>query len=123
MNEKTKQRIIKHGNNLNKIFGLNKDPVDICRAVRRLEREGDKIALEGCNVGTSPALEKREQQLMIKVDKLLGFKKKKIPVFLNGDPRGYALKIQDDYVRKHDLQIHTDWGGYGIIAPDLTTDQ
>jgi hypothetical protein len=36
--------------------------------------------------------------------------------YCNGDPRGYALKI--------DLQVgeelHRDWGGYGIIAPDLS---
>ena len=44
---------------------------------------------------------------------------KKIPVFVNGDPRGYALKIDDSYVKKFNLKIERDWGGYGIIAPDF----
>jgi hypothetical protein len=41
------------------------------------------------------------------------------PIFLNGDARGYALKIQDDYVRDNNLDIHKDWGGYGILAPEF----
>ena len=42
-------------------------------------------------------------------------------VFINGDPRGYALKIDDKYQdRLHKVGIHRDWGGYGIIAPDFS---
>jgi len=41
-----------------------------------------------------------------------------IPVFFNSDPRGYALKIKDDYTR--DITIYRDWGGYGILAPDFS---
>jgi hypothetical protein len=37
-------------------------------------------------------------------------------VWLNQDPRGYALKID----LKEGERLHTDWGGYGIIAPDLS---
>lgn len=44
-----------------------------------------------------------------------------VPVFLNGDPRGYALKIEDEWLRdRPEVRIHKDWGGYGIIAPDLS---
>lgn len=44
-----------------------------------------------------------------------------VPVILNRDPRGYALKIDDEWMRAHrDVVLHRDWGGYGIIAPDLT---
>ena len=42
-----------------------------------------------------------------------------VPVFVNRDPRGYALKIEDEYVRANGLQIHRDWGGYGILAPEI----
>jgi hypothetical protein len=45
-----------------------------------------------------------------------------VPVFVNGDPRGYALKIQDEYVSENSLDIHRDMGGYGILAPDLSDD-
>jgi len=36
------------------------------------------------------------------------------------DPRGYALKLDDEWTRANAPHIHRDWGGYGILAPDLT---
>lgn len=36
--------------------------------------------------------------------------------FVNGDPRGYALKL-DQGVNYHPLS-YTDMGGYGILAPE-----
>ena len=43
----------------------------------------------------------------------------KFGIFLNTDPRGYALKIPDEIVKKNNLIIHQDWGEFGILAPDL----
>ena len=43
-------------------------------------------------------------------------------IFFNGDPRGYALKLSTQYtryIRSCNINIHQDWGGYGIIAPDF----
>ena len=38
-------------------------------------------------------------------------------IFLNWDPRGYALKT------KHNAgALYRDWGGYGILAPDVWED-
>ena len=51
---------------------------------------------------------------------MLNFRNLKIPCFINGDCRGYALKIKDQYVRENNLKIQTDFGGYGLIAPDLS---
>lgn len=36
--------------------------------------------------------------------------------FINTDPRGYALKLNFGGERVEG--VYTDWGGYGIIAPD-----
>jgi len=36
--------------------------------------------------------------------------------FVNDDPRGYALKIESDNLPEG---MHTDWGGYGILAPEF----
>lgn len=55
---------------------------------------------------------------------------KRIPIFLNKDARGYALKIDSDWLDEqrsnpntvHLASIHRDWGGNGIIAPDLSED-
>jgi len=63
-----------------------------------------------------------DDTILKSLDKVLNFSGQKIPVFFNRDPRGYALKIQDDYIREireDGKSIHTDMGGYGIIAPEI----
>ena len=30
-----------------------------------------------------------------------------------------AKKIDDEYLKNNNFNIHRDWGGYGIIAPDF----
>ena len=43
-----------------------------------------------------------------------------VPVFVNKDARGYALKIDDEWMRAHPgVWLHSDWGGYGILAPEI----
>jgi hypothetical protein len=42
-----------------------------------------------------------------------------VPVYVNRDARGYALKIKDEWMRDNRVTLYSDWGGYGIIAPDL----
>jgi hypothetical protein len=43
------------------------------------------------------------------------------PIFFNRDPRGYALKIPSEWMHAHpEVSLHRDWGGYGILAPDLS---
>lgn len=43
--------------------------------------------------------------------------------FVNGDPRGYALKIDNETSKGKALieavKLYTDWGGYGILSPDI----
>ena len=62
----------------------------------------------------------KEKVLKLFGGKLPGF-------FINQDPRGYALKIQDDIVRNYAdagvtpfINIQRDWGGYGLLAPEIT---
>ena len=46
--------------------------------------------------------------------------------FVNGDPRGYALKIDPENklgsLLIRDAGLHTDWGGYGILSPTIDGD-
>ena len=37
---------------------------------------------------------------------------------INRDPRGYALKVEAD--RAKACELPTDWGSYGLIAPDFS---
>ncbi len=46
--------------------------------------------------------------------------------FINTDPRGYALKIEDSVMKENQeewaklgLSPERDWGGYGILAPEF----
>ena len=128
MNAKTKAAIVKHGENLKAVFGLDKntDPVKLCKALRKLERKGAALALRGCN-GPEYASEEAEDAayvvVLAQVEKLLNVGKAGVPVFCNQDPRGYCLKIRAEWMREHfelTRRLHQDLGGYGIIAPDLT---
>ena len=126
--EQLEERIRKHGESLLKIFpdAQERDPVKLCKKLCRLERQGGAVALRLCN-GPAYAVgedDKATDAILLKVNRLLGNvreyqPKTLVPMFVNRDPRGYALKIDDEYVRAHSLDIHTDWGGYGIIAPNL----
>lgn len=46
--------------------------------------------------------------------------------FVNSDPRGYALKIDDGDAAGRELiestRMHRDWGGNGILSPEITGD-
>jgi len=121
MKADVQERVIRHGNHLKTIFGIEGDPISLCRKVRRLEGEASKLAENYANGEvTEEIYTLKTNDVLSRLDKILHFKKKGIPVFMNGDPRGYALKIEESYVSSKQLDIERDWGGYGIIAPDLS---
>ena len=118
-------RIKKHGEDIKKIFSLpaDTDPIKLCKSLRRRETEAQMIQEVHGN-GFYRLSAKLEAKLMIKLKALLmpnGTPEEflKFGIFLNTDPRGYALKIPDDIVKDNAWTIHKDWGGFGIIAPDL----
>lgn len=123
MNKKVEMynRITDHGRQLIDVFSLPKDtdPVDLCKKLKRLETKATGLTTAYCN-GTVEDIEDALDKILDKVDGILKFRSKGIPVFINRDPRGYALKIDDGYIRASNINIHRDWGGYGIIAPDLS---
>lgn len=124
--EKMNEQIYKHGLNLTRIFFYpdfdKHDPVKLAKQVHRIEVIAHRLAVDYCNGTNGVTYDKWEgltNQLLKKLDKITGFTKKGIPVFVNGDARGYALKIDDGYVSSNSLKIYTDWGGYGILAPEF----
>jgi hypothetical protein len=44
-------------------------------------------------------------------------------LYVNGDPRGYGLKIESEeknrLYQQENINIYSDMGGYGILAPEL----
>ena len=119
MKTATQNQIEQHGANLNAIFNTGIPNIDLCKKLHRLENKASRIALNYCNGEqgiTSENINNFTSPILAKVKAILG---DKYPVFFNGDARGYSLKISDKIVKENNLQIYTDWGGNGIIAPDF----
>jgi len=127
--------INQHGENLNAIFSTQFDNVTLCRKLFRLELKANRAATNLLNTNTLHLHElnkytgydveqtTEEQQevffndILNKVDKIINFRAKNIPVYINYDARGYTLKIKSNFVKN--LNIYTDFGGCGILAPDF----
>jgi L-alanine-DL-glutamate epimerase-like enolase superfamily enzyme len=112
-------RIEKHGHDLKRIFSIDGDPIEICKKLRRLEVEANRMAVAYCN-GEIDAAEWEifSKRIGGKVLNIIG-RKYADWIQVNGDARGYTLKIKNEIVREKQLDIYRDWGGYGILAPDF----
>ena len=113
------QAIEKHGMNIKRIFNLSILPIALSKKLRRLEVKAHRYTTAECNGEAVPeGWEKKIEESLAKVLSQKTFNIV-VPVFINKDARGYALKIDDVYVRDNNLTIHTDMGGYGILAPEF----
>ena len=129
MTAKQFKAIEAHGNNLLVIFPATTvtDPIELCKKLRRLEAQAHAFGLRLCN-GPEFASEDEPdsicEKLLDKVNALLGYRSGDgVPVFVNRDPRGYALKISECWMTANKVtRLHRDWGGYGILAPEFNKD-
>ena len=111
--EKMYQQIEKHGEQLNAIFNTEFQPVELCKKLRRLENKANRAAVQYCNgVIDWEQMNKITEAVLSKLKDILGESQE---LFINGDPRGYSLKINN----AENLNIYKDWGGYGILAPEF----
>ncbi len=104
----------------------NPDGKKISTALWKAEKLGAVRAVRMCNDPVyndgSQQLDKKAVVAMVK--KALGI----VPpgFFVNGDPRGYALKIDNDTAEGAALisaaGLHRDMGGYGILSPEIDGD-
>lgn len=135
MNAKTLEAITRHGETLLRAFpnAIEKNPVALCKKLRRIENAVAKPILDYCNGENGVTVE----QVDIEADKAKArvFKLFNLTpgyfapesIFINRDPRGYVLKFSDVWTDDFNARqyaaklpaLHTDMGGYGIIAPDL----
>ena len=131
MNAKTLEAVTKHGEQLLAIFpnATERDPVALCKKLRRIENSAHRFAEDFCNGLIQPCedsdIDAGVDRILARVEKVLKQSESGAPVFVNLDPRGYALKICDDWMRANHgrpevARLHQDLGGYGIVAPDLT---
>jgi len=125
-------RIREHGEKLLKLFpdASIKEPVLLSKRAFAMERLVHQAECDDCNGPPqgfrseeeqelwTKKIEWREERTRVNFKKLFGVPLE-YPFFINGDPRGYTLKVKDDYMCEHSIDLPRDWGGYGIIAPDL----
>ena len=118
--EKMYRDIERHGEQLNTIFNTGLEPVALCKKLRRIERKAHAAAVDYCNGYINDHRFERDiTKALAAVVKILGPLAADV-VFINGDPRGYALKIDDAAMIHHGWKLYRDMGGYGIISPDFT---
>lgn len=131
MNQKIKDQVVRHGETLLAIFpgATITDPVNLCRRLRRIEARASKAATDYCNGDiSSERWESLSDAIENEIAGLLGMSpeaREQMGFFVNGDPRGYALKLGDEWTRNYNEttdgpRLYSDWGGYGIIAPEFS---
>lgn len=107
-----------------KALGYTKDTM---HAIKRLEHDANRLQTADAN-GELTEIEASDGDMRIsnRVAVLFGGTLPK-GFFINGDPRGYTLKldpeaweVSDDARENYDAQPikYTDWGGYMILAPE-----
>lgn len=86
----------------------------IYKDLLRVEHKAHRLAERRCDDPTMT--EKREERLEKRYTKEVAEILGRLPdgFFINGDPRGYALKIEGESTISY-----TDWGGYHILAPSF----
>lgn len=100
----------------------NDSGLQMWRKLRKLENIASNAATAQCNAeayGGQPFREGNDWENFVD-----GMKNRVKLVFghlpkgfcFNSDPRGYALKIDSENVKLPE-GMHSDWGGYGILAP------
>jgi len=92
-------------------------PFDVYESLVRLEKRAHRITTHLCHgEGDEDKHEAALERIEKAVHKLLP-KLGEGAFFINRDPRGYALKVSEAEAKE--LNIHTDWGQYGILAPEF----
>lgn len=88
----------------------------------RLENAIYKLCISQCN-DTDFNTSKLDRSIDLAKQKIGAmFPDIAIDLYINKDPRGYTLKIDDEAMRsgKYDLvKLDRDWGGYGILSPQI----
>lgn len=128
MNKKTLrlERLERHYQTLEKLsefLGKKQNGKKLSLKLLALEKRGNRAATDYCNgeMGMDSTKWQFEQKHLIKeIEKLFGGA---VPgLIVNGDARGYTLKLDDEFVRNFyplEINLYRDWGGYGILSPEI----
>ena len=120
MNKKEKMysQINQHGQRLNNLFNTGIENVELCKKLFRLENRVHRLAEDYCNGYIQyDEFDKDSDNLMQEVASILNTEESNL--FINGAPRGYAIKFNQEFTNKNIKNMYRDLGGYGIVAPDF----
>lgn len=112
---------VSHCHNLCLLAGIEPNFHEGCKLyekLRRLELKASRINEGLCNGAIEP--NDAEHKLDLIQDAIVHSILPRLDNFyFNGDPRGYALKMDSssDFIRENNF--HRDMGGYGILAPEF----
>ena len=104
--------------------GVNAEGKKLSLKLWKLELEATKITTAYCNgeIDGGEDGEKIDSMLQSIENQVTALFNNRLSGFhLNRDPRGHALKIEDEIVRTvyADIPLERDWGGYGLLSPEI----
>ena len=128
--ERFAERLNRHYKSLNELLKVCGVEIDVAHRAKRISTQLLQIenichrsAIDYCNgIIDMNQFDRICEIQEAKVNKI--FCGKLEGFFINGDPRGYSLKIKDNVMREkyNETGLHKDWGGYGILAPEINGD-
>lgn len=108
---------------LSEFLGHKQEGSKLSLKLWKIEQEAHRAATDYCNGANgmdSDTWELCREKLSRAVEKVFNCA---VPgLLINGDARGYALKIDDVKVREYypqEIGLYRDWGGYGILSPEI----
>ena len=103
---------------LGEMFGVGViNPYATFEILLKAEREAHRQTTKECNESISDEeSEKWSEKFLNRLTKKLGVSKMSDGFFINYDPRGYPLKMKEGTFPQG---FWTDFGGYGILAPEF----
>ena len=98
--------------------GCETGGLTLWRQLRRLENWLSAYSVQHCNGDIDgDRWESIKDSAFSRLAKIFG---QRLPdgIFINSDPRRYALKLDNEKVAIPE-GMHKDWGGYGILAAEI----
>ena len=111
------ERMQQHIKNLKRLFPRLRrlEDADALEILYRLEAKQSRAAVAYCNGDMQmEEYEVLTARMLLRLQDILG---RGAPLVLNGDPRGYALKLDEEWCKGK--KIATDWGSFGLLFPDF----
>lgn len=105
------EKISEHGENLRKISGLpdSADMLSICKKLFTLENKGNRLMCDYCaglvDTDTVDYATDKLYNSVLSILKIAHNAPIAKSIQINRDPRGYTLKISDDYMRENNIKL------------------